>query len=240
MVAEVRDDSETGNDPIQRRAFCAPKVSVRSDPFVERNSSRSGLIALAILAALITVIYEVTSINERAALKADIAASALTPIQFSLDPLSFLLPVPDVKFVDAAERSGALTAFKGRLVLLNVWATWCPPCREEMPSLDRLQSKFDPSKFIVLPLSIDRSGIPAVRKFYAELGLHSIGIYVDQAGSALFELGLRGIPATLLIDENGAEIGRKLGPAEWDGVGFVALLRDHLARRPNGTQGGSP
>jgi len=97
-----------------------------------------------------------------------------------------------------------------------------------MPSLDRLQAKFDPSKFLVLALSIDRAGLPAVKKFYADLGLKSLGIYVDSSGAALHQLGLIGIPGTLLIDPSGQEVGRKLGPGEWDSAEVVALLRDHF------------
>jgi thiol-disulfide isomerase/thioredoxin len=149
-------------------------------------------------------------------------------LPLSSDPFSLLLPVPDLKFVDKNERTESLSDFKGRLILLNIWATWCLPCRKEMPSLDRLQAQFDRSKFIVLTLSIDLTGLTAVRKFYADLGLKSLGIYLDQRGTALRELGLSGIPGTLLINPAGLEIGRKLGPAEWDSPEVVALLRSHF------------
>lgn len=107
-----------------------------------------------------------------------------------------------------------------------------------MPSLDRLQAQFDPAKFLVLALSIDRSGIPAVKKFYADLGLTSLGIYVDQSSAALHQLGLIGIPATLLINPVGEEIGRKLGAAAWDSPEMIALLRQRFGLEVGtGTQG---
>jgi thiol-disulfide isomerase/thioredoxin len=151
-----------------------------------------------------------------------------------LEPQAFSFPdqpvaVADLKFVDRAGKSISLSDFRGRPLLLNIWATWCLPCRKEMPSLDRLQAKFDPQKFLVLPLSIDRGGIPAVEKFYEQLGFRSLGIYVDQTGAALHQLGLLGLPATLLIDPEGREVGRKLGPAEWDSAEVAAILREHMA-----------
>ena len=151
-----------------------------------------------------------------------------------LSPEAFSFPdqpvaVADLKFVDGTGKPVSLSDFRGRPLLLNIWATWCLPCRKEMPSLDRLQAKFDPQKFLVLPLSIDRGGIPAVEKFYEGLGLKSLGIYIDQTGTALNQLGLLGIPATLLINPEGREVGRKLGPAEWDSAEVAAVLREHLA-----------
>jgi thiol-disulfide isomerase/thioredoxin len=151
-----------------------------------------------------------------------------------LGPQAFSFPdqpvaVADLQFVDGTGKSISLSDFRGRPLLLNIWATWCLPCRKEMPSLDRLQAKFDPQKFLVLPLSIDRGGIPAVEKFYEELGLKSVGIYVDQNGTVLNQLGLLGIPASLLINPEGREVGRKLGPDEWDSAEVAAILREHLS-----------
>ena len=124
--------------------------------------------------------------------------------------------LPDIKFVDADDQPHSLSDFRGRPILLNLWATWCVPCQKEMPSLDRLQAKFDPSKFLILTLSIDRQGIPAVKKFYGELKLKSLGIYVDQSGIALQLLRAPGLPTTLLINRTLQEVGRKIGQATWD------------------------
>ena len=137
-------------------------------------------------------------------------------------------PVPDLVFVDASGRKVSLSDFRGRPIVLNIWATWCVPCRKEMPSLDRLQAKFDPSKLIVLTLSIDRQGASVISPFYQELGLHSLGIYVDTTGSAASKLGMPGVPGTLLIDAEGREVGRKLGPAAWDSPEVAEVLRQHL------------
>ena len=147
-------------------------------------------------------------------------------LQFSL--LDQPVVLPEFRFFDGDARPLSLHDFLGRPILLNIWATWCVPCRKEMPSLDRLQAKFDPSQFLVLTLSIDRQGVSAVKQFYQELGLKSLGIYVDQSGAAMNLLRVPGLPTTVLVNGDGREIGRKIGPAEWDSPQTVALLRQHL------------
>ena len=136
-------------------------------------------------------------------------------------------PVPELSFIDGDGRARSLADFKGKPILLNIWATWCAPCRKEMPSLDRLQAD-QGSQLAVLPLSLDRQGFPAVKKFYDELGLRSIGIFLDQSGATASKLNAVGLPTTLFINRDGREIGRKSGPAEWDSAEVVALVREHL------------
>jgi len=137
-------------------------------------------------------------------------------------------PIPELSFIDGDGRPRSLADFKGKPVLLNIWATWCAPCRKEMPSLDRLQADYDPSQFVVVSLSLDRQGLPVVRKFYDELGLRSLGIFLDQSGAAASKVNAAGLPTTLFIDRDGHEIGRKAGPAEWDSTETVALVREHF------------
>ena len=136
--------------------------------------------------------------------------------------------LPELHFVDRNGRSLSLHDFAGRPILLNLWATWCVPCRKEMPSLDRLQAKFDPSRFLVLTLSIDHGGVPQVERFYQQLGLKSLGVYVDRSAQALQDLHAPGVPVTLLVNEQGQEIGRKIGAAEWDAPQIVSTLRERL------------
>lgn len=143
--------------------------------------------------------------------------------------------VPELSFVDGEGRELSLADFRGRTILLNIWATWCVPCRKEMPALDRLQAKLGGSEFEVIPLSIDREGLPAVEAFYRELGLKDLGIYVDVAGKAVGKLGVIGIPMTLLINPEGLEVGRLAGPAEWDGPEMVEALQQQLENTANET-----
>lgn len=136
--------------------------------------------------------------------------------------------VPDLRFVDAEGHETSLRAFEGKTVLLNVWATWCVPCREEMPALDRLEAKLGSSEFGVVPLSIDRGGLENVKEFYRELSLTALPIYVDETGKAAQQLATVGIPTTLLLDQEGEELGRLVGPAEWDSPDMIALLQQHI------------
>lgn len=145
--------------------------------------------------------------------------------EFSFSVLEAPRPLPELTFVDGEGEEMTPKAFEGQFVLLNIWATWCVPCREEMPSLDRLQARLGGPDFRVVPLSIDREGLPAVEAFYEELGLKALGIYVDQSGRASGKLGAAGIPTTLLVDREGREIGRKVGPAEWDSDEVVQVLQ---------------
>jgi len=110
------------------------------------------------------------------------------------------------------------------MVLLNVWATWCVPCRKEMPTLDRLQARLGGKDFLVIALSIDREGVAPVKRFYQELKLEKLAIYVDPSGKGSRALAIPGVPTTLLIDRQAREIARKMGPAEWDGAEMVSLV----------------
>lgn len=149
-------------------------------------------------------------------------------------------PLPELRFVDGEGRPLSLKDFRGRTVLLNIWATWCIPCRKEMPSLDRLQAAFDKSKLLVLPLSIDQKGAAVVLPFYRELGLKSLGIYIDTSGRASFDLNALGVPTTLLIDREGREIGRRAGAVEWDRPETIAFFRKQLGLPAQRQQAASP
>ena len=140
-------------------------------------------------------------------------------------------PMPELHFVDDDGHPMTLRDFQDRAVLLNLWATWCVPCRQEMPSLDRLQAKLGGPRFHVLAVSIDKQGAAVVQPFYRELGLRSLAIYLDPSGKAPPVLGIEGVPATLLIDTDGREIGRKLGALEWDSPAAIAALRQAFGLR---------
>jgi hypothetical protein len=100
-----------------------------------------------------------------------------------------------------------------------------------MPSLDRLQGLLGGSDFEVVALSIDRTGLDAVRKFYADVGLRNLSVYVDGSGKATRELATVGVPATLLIGRDGRELGRLIGPAEWDEPDIVQFLKRVIAQK---------
>lgn len=137
-------------------------------------------------------------------------------------------PVPELSFVGGDGRSMTLADFRGRTILLNVWATWCLPRRAEMPTLDRLQLKLGGPAFQVVALSVDRGGISAVQKFFREVGVSALDIYVDESPKTTSDLKLVGIPATFLIDREGREVGRKLGRAAWDTPEAIETIQRHI------------
>lgn len=157
------------------------------------------------------------------------ASSSEASFTFTLLEEPRLLPAID--FIEGDGRAKALADFRGKVVLLNIWATWCVPCREEMPTLDRLQAELGGPDFQVVPLSIDRAGLDVVREFYDETGIKHLAMYVDSSGKASRELGAVGLPTTLLVDRKGRELGRLVGPAEWDSPEVVAFIRGHLERK---------
>ncbi len=136
--------------------------------------------------------------------------------------------LPDIAFVDGDGRPMRLSDFRGKTILLNIWATWCTPCRKEMPALDRLQAKLGGDRFEVVALSIDHGGASAVKRFYEELAIQKLRVYVDATTRASSDLGTIGVPTTLLVDPHGREIGRKVGPAEWDSPEVMKVIRKYL------------
>ena len=151
-------------------------------------------------------------------------------------PRNFILhdapkSIADIRFEDEHGKARSLADFRGKVVLLNIWATWCGPCRREMPSLDRLQGLLGGADFQIVPLSIDRAGVAVVRKFYGEVGLRYLPIYIDIAGTATRDLATVGVPATLLLDRDGRELGRLIGPAEWDEPAIVEFLKGIIGRK---------
>jgi thiol-disulfide isomerase/thioredoxin len=134
-------------------------------------------------------------------------------------------PVPELSFLDAEGNEVTLADFAGEVVVLNLWATWCAPCRREMPSLDRLQAALGEDGLRVIALSLDRGDVAKVSDFFADLEVANLEVYHDPTGGAGRELGAPGLPTTDVIDRTGQEVGRLLGPAEWDGADALALLR---------------
>lgn len=190
----------------------------------------SGLIGVAIVVASIGV-FMLWRANQQASTIEPVAppASEIAAAGDSLTLLAKPRPVPVVNFVNGKGQPMTSADFRGRTVLLNIWATWCAPCRKEMPTLDRLEQKLGGPNFEVVALSIDHQGRDVVARFYRELGIKTLRLYVDQSAKAIGPLGVVGLPTTLLIDRDGYEIGRKIGPAQWDSAENVELIRRYVA-----------
>ncbi|MER8474786.1 TlpA disulfide reductase family protein [Mesorhizobium sp. M1163] len=156
------------------------------------------------------------------------------PVAAAEPPQNFVVheapaPVPEISFEDGNGKPKTLADFHGKVVLLNIWATWCAPCRKEMPTLDRLQAKLGGPDFEVVALSMDRAGPEIVKKFFAEIGIKHLALNIDASGKAMFAIGSVGLPATLLINRDGKEIGRLIGPAEWDAPDMVDFIGSRIA-----------
>ena len=106
--------------------------------------------------------------------------------------------------------------YTGKVVLLNIWATWCPPCRAEMPSLDRLAGEMAGPDFTVAPLSTDRAGPERVAEFYKDTQVRNLPVLHDRSGKVARQAGVLGLPITLILDRQGREIARLIGDADWD------------------------
>ena len=125
------------------------------------------------------------------------------------------LDLPDINFNDASGAPKSLADWRGKVVLLNVWATWCVPCRDEMPALDRLQTELGGNAFEAVAVNIDKNGPDKARAFLQETGATHLALYTDPSGKLFAALKTVGMPTTLIIDRNGKEIGRLVGPADW-------------------------
>jgi len=140
-------------------------------------------------------------------------------------------PVAAAEFNDPADKPVTLESFKGKVVLVNLWATWCIPCREEMPALDRLAQKRAGKDFAVLTIAQDRAGRAKVEKFLSEIGTKQLPAYLDTSMKSGRAWGVIGLPTSILIDRQGNEIGRLIGGAEWDQPDALKLIDAAIAEK---------
>jgi thiol-disulfide isomerase/thioredoxin len=124
-------------------------------------------------------------------------------------------PAPNLVFFEGTGKQRSLSDWRGQVVLINLWASWCAPCRKEMPSLAQLQRRFGSKDFEVVAISLDRGGGKVAQKFLEETQSRLLRLYIDPSGRALETISALGLPASVLIDREGREIGRLLGPADW-------------------------
>jgi thiol-disulfide isomerase/thioredoxin len=145
-------------------------------------------------------------------------------------------PVTRLAFNGPTGQPESLDAFKGRVVLLNLWATWCAPCRQEMPALDRLEAKLGGPDFTVVAINIDTTRLDRPKGFLNDVGVKALPFYSDPKADVFYRLKqagkVVGLPTTILIDRNGCEIGTLAGPALWDSPDGVALIEAAVKSEP--------
>ncbi len=136
--------------------------------------------------------------------------------------------LPELKFAGPDGAPARLADFRGKTVLLNLWATWCVPCRQEMPALDRLQAARGAPDFAVVAVNIDTARLDRPKAFLKEVGVRNLNFYADDSADIFETLkgsgDALGLPTTVLVDKNGCELGVMAGPAQWDSPDALALL----------------
>lgn len=150
------------------------------------------------------------------------------------EPADNPAPAPATVFTAEDGTKHTLADFRGKIVLLNFWATWCGPCVREMPSLERLHDALGGKEFTVIALSEDRKGWDKITPFRKQIGLTTLPLFHDTGSKMMFAAKTRGLPTTMLIGRNGKELGRLTGPAEWDSEEAKALMRYYIGRKSGG------
>ncbi len=196
---------------------------------------RSAPLGAILVAGIAAVLYGVMAPGKGGAASCPAAAAETA----RLDPLihgevaafGLALPArtaPDLAFKGPDGKATRLADFRGKTVLVNLWATWCVPCRKEMPVLDALQAKLGGSDFEVVAVNVDTTRLDKPAAFLKDNGISDLLLYSDPSADVLQTLkrqgGLLGLPTTLLVDRDGCELGRMAGPAEWASPDAEAVI----------------
>ena len=133
----------------------------------------------------------------------------------------------NLTFLDAKNNQINLNDFKGNLVILNFWATWCAPCKEEMPSLDLLQKNKNLNNLKIFPINIGQENVEKASKFFSDLKIKNLDLYFDSPITLAKKFGLRGIPTTILFDKDGFEFARIVGSINFENIEFIEWLSNY-------------
>lgn len=170
------------------------------------------------------VLYTALALGANSAVAADLTALKAGDMK-KLVVYDTPLPTPDLPFADETGAERSLTEFRGKVVLLNFWATWCAPCRAEMPALDRLQAEMGGAQFQVVTLATGRNPLPKIDKFFAEAGVTGLPRFKDERQNLARAMGVAGLPVSVIIDAEGREVARLIGEAAWDAPEAKAVLQ---------------
>lgn len=137
------------------------------------------------------------------------------------------VPVPEAALVTLDDQPASLSDYRGKWVVMNFWATWCAPCRAEMPSLDRLQAAMP--GLAVVPVATGRNDPAAIERFYDEAAVANLPILRDPKSGLSRAMGVMGLPVTVILNPEGQEVARLIGDAEWDSASAQAVLAALMA-----------
>jgi thiol-disulfide isomerase/thioredoxin len=137
---------------------------------------------------------------------------------------------PEIPFFDANRVPHTLSEYRGKVVLVNFWASWCPACIMEMPSLDRLQAELGSKHVIVLAISQDAGGVAVVRRFFESHKLEHLSVLIDNQRRLGLAFNQDMLPTSVLLDPEGREVGRLVGPADWSSPQALELIRFFVVR----------
>jgi thiol-disulfide isomerase/thioredoxin len=213
-----------------------------TEPSAEPNNKTRRRVVAVLAACGIAVLAVLAGVYGMGGLRSNPAAAACAPAVAAASRIAPLAHgevaalavahtpflVPDLTFKDAQGHERKLSDWRGRTVLLNLWATWCVPCRQEMPALDALQGDLGGDKFEVVAVNIDTRDAEKPRAFLKDAGVKHLAFYADQSAKVFQELKAAGkafgMPTTLIVDRDGCEIGAMAGPAEWSSPEGVKLV----------------
>ena len=133
--------------------------------------------------------------------------------------------VPQTPFETASGGTGTMSDYEGKVVVLNFWATWCAPCRKEMPMLSELQTELGGEDFEVVTIATGRNPPPAMKAFFEEIGVENLPLHRDPKSKIAREMGVFGLPITVVLDREGQEIARMQGDAHWNSDSAKSILR---------------
>ena len=168
----------------------------------------------------LTVVYTAFLIGANAAL-ADVAALRNGDMK-KLAIHEAPVPVPEVALIDAEDAPRSLAEYRGKWVVLNFWATWCAPCRHEMPSLDRLQAALP--EIAVMPVATGRNSVTGIKRFFEEEAIVNLPILRDPTSELARGMNVLGLPVTVILSPEGQEVARLIGDAEWDSDSAKAIM----------------
>tara|TARA_B110000211_G_scaffold3957_1_gene4592 strand:+ start:766 stop:1293 length:528 start_codon:yes stop_codon:yes gene_type:complete len=136
------------------------------------------------------------------------------------------LEIKELKFKDFNLNDVDLTEKKGNIMILNFWATWCVPCKKEMPSLDKLSKEYP--EILIYPVNLEKPNLDKAQKFFSDLKISNLNIYFDPKFSLVKLFSMRGVPTSILIDKNGREFGRVIGEVDFFDKSFIKLMKKYL------------